>query len=494
MRAATIIGVLGVVTGAMTLGWSSSCLAQPAERVSDAPTMLKEAQRGVFKIWAKVDGGMQVGTGVLLDTEGRACTNLHVIAGCSGVEVQFMDRPDRVPAELLAIDASIDLALIRLPMTHGAIRGARPLTMRESEVSLGVEVWALGYPDAMSITASRGVVSALRKTSEFIGRLEGLSDLSPTCEWVQTDCVLNPGYSGGPLVDEDGKIVGINTWARTDQRSAYFALSIKHVKEMLKLAPTAPIPFESAGDRLPESSLPLQRPKNESRDLENLPRIEISRTGKAQDVMRTTTYLKQNHFCRGCMGTGIVRERVRTGTSHFGNLSKPIYSQRVSQCRTCDGRKYAEEKMLVGMLDRAMLALCKLAIDDPKRDKAISHATNCIAVAFDMSEKDLSAMLNSKAAIAIADRENDDAKSLFFVGRLEENTPTTNAGRLCTVTIGDIGQKIALIDPVVLDAEAGDKVIVGAQIVRRMNQDDEQSTAVLQGGFVIAAGRSSRVP
>jgi len=142
------------------------------------------------------------GTGFVVSADGEVLTNAHVVSGAGTVEVQLPGETSRRVADLVASDPRADIALVR-------IRNARGLPIaeigRSSELQVGQQVIAIGNALALAggPSVTTGIVSALERTVEGDGQvLENM---------IQTDAAINPGNSGGPLVDANGRVVGINT-------------------------------------------------------------------------------------------------------------------------------------------------------------------------------------------------------------------------------------------------------------------------------------------
>ncbi|MGH7162587.1 MAG: S1C family serine protease [Planctomycetota bacterium] len=145
--------------------------------------------------------GIAGGSAVLVTPDGHALTNSHVVRGALGLEVELGDGRTLI-ADLLGDDPATDLALLRV---------ASPANLPYAEladsnaVRVGDVAIAAGSPFGLARTVTLGIVSALGRTlrSEAEGRvIEGV---------IQTDAPLNPGNSGGPLLDAEGKVIGINT-------------------------------------------------------------------------------------------------------------------------------------------------------------------------------------------------------------------------------------------------------------------------------------------
>ena len=151
-------------------------------------------------------GGVASGSGFVLDREGSILTNAHVVEGAKDVTVTFGDN-DEVPAEVVGADLSSDLAVIEVdPDDVGELQ---PLVLADSEqVRVGDPTVAIGSPFGFESTVTTGIVSALQRqiTAPNGFQIDAV---------IQTDASINPGNSGGPLLDAQGRVIGINSQIAT---------------------------------------------------------------------------------------------------------------------------------------------------------------------------------------------------------------------------------------------------------------------------------------
>lgn len=141
------------------------------------------------------------GSGVIMDEEGYILTNFHVVEDAKGLRVQLDDGRD-VEAAVFGFDRATDLAVLKINADNlvAASWGDSDL------LDLGDLVWAMGSPFGLSRSITFGIVSAKHRSSS-----SGIVTASVYQEYLQTDVAVNPGNSGGPLVDLEGRVVGINT-------------------------------------------------------------------------------------------------------------------------------------------------------------------------------------------------------------------------------------------------------------------------------------------
>src|SRR5919197_2481840 len=156
---------------------------------------------------ASVRTGQGSGTGFLVDGNGTIVTNAHVVGDSKQVQVRFNDKGEYHDAQVLSVDASTDLAAVKVDASD--VEGIRPLQLADSDsAQVGDSVVAIGYPLGLDRTATAGIVSGLER------RIESPNGFSID-KVIQTDAAVNPGNSGGPLLNAKGQVIGVNSQIAT---------------------------------------------------------------------------------------------------------------------------------------------------------------------------------------------------------------------------------------------------------------------------------------
>ena len=223
--AALVIGALGAAIGVFAAGRIPAAVTDPAFELSPVAPAVSREPGSVADIAARVlpsvvslevrtgDFG-ETGSGVVIDGSGYILTNNHVISTAATdpsaeLTVIFDDgQQSRVPAIIVGRDPLTDLAVLKVDVTNATVAQLGD----SAALAVGDPVIAIGSPLGLAGTVTTGIVSAKDRPVRLQG---GGSDTDAVIDALQTDAAVNPGNSGGPLVDASGAVVGINTAIRT---------------------------------------------------------------------------------------------------------------------------------------------------------------------------------------------------------------------------------------------------------------------------------------
>ncbi|SKA82620.1 serine protease, S1-C subfamily, contains C-terminal PDZ domain [Paucidesulfovibrio gracilis DSM 16080] len=182
-------------------------------RTLDARTLYKQVQGSVVRVICDTGNAISEGTGFFVGDGSLVATNHHVVEGARSIDVETNDGETQHSLRLVYADRRQDLALIRVQHPGTA------LPLAETPPEVGQEVMTIGHPLGLENSISLGVVSGLRTQ-------EGVS-------LVQTTAAISHGNSGGPLLDEQGQVLGINTFYYDGGQNLNFAVAVTHLAGML---------------------------------------------------------------------------------------------------------------------------------------------------------------------------------------------------------------------------------------------------------------------
>ena len=243
--ALTMLAVLPIAAGGRSLAQEGKAEAPVGARLN-LGEIIERAGQGVVLVTVEGKTGEKLGfgSGFVVDPSGLVATNLHVINMAGKAQVQFRDGTKVEVKGLRGVDKKGDLAILELARMP---EKARPLPLGPRTLpAQGDVVTAIGHPNGLNFSATDGIVSAVRKNSDG-AEVKPEDDRS----WIQTNAAIAGGSSGGPLISDTGRVVGINTLVVAG-RGVAFAVHVSHLSDLLEQAArsaTKPLP----GD--PESEL-----------------------------------------------------------------------------------------------------------------------------------------------------------------------------------------------------------------------------------------------
>jgi S1-C subfamily serine protease len=245
-----VLGAVLIATDVIETGDSRTVVREQApisQPASDPAAMgggrtvqdiYREEGRGVAFIQAEGVSGSSVfgqeegtatGSGFVVDEDGTILTNAHVVDGADEVRVSFEEDGEAIDAELKGVDLDSDLAVLKIDPDEVEDLTVVPLG-DSSELEVGDPVVAIGNPFGLQRTVTTGIVSALQRQ---INAPSGFS----ISNVIQTDASINPGNSGGPLLDAQGRVIGINSQIQTGGGQGSvgigFAVPVNTAKDLL---------------------------------------------------------------------------------------------------------------------------------------------------------------------------------------------------------------------------------------------------------------------
>jgi putative serine protease PepD len=190
------------------VGSQTTASARPISANLDASQIYNASKNAVTYIVADTPEGQATGSGFVVSKDGLIVTNDHVVDGASQVQVKIGTSNQAQDATVVGADPSRDLALLKVDASN-----LPTLSLGDSSsVGVGDPTYAIGNPFGLDHTLTTGIVSALQRSLQA-------PDGATISGAIQTDAALNPGNSGGPLLDSSGKVIGVNSQIQTGSSS-----------------------------------------------------------------------------------------------------------------------------------------------------------------------------------------------------------------------------------------------------------------------------------
>lgn len=222
----------------------------PATPEPQKAQSLEQVLRAIVKFEVPLAGGaqMQYGSGFLVDPRGWIATNNHVLASATtAARATFADGTKHVLAGVVATAPQHDLAIVKLANPPSDLTildvGYEPIPR------LASQVYAFGHPYNADFSLSKGIVSRVLTTAELlpgsVPKVVAAMNAPKDLIWIQHDAKISPGNSGGPLLADDGRVIGVNTFVHTKAGFGY-ASHVRYLRQLLATASDQVTPLPPA--------------------------------------------------------------------------------------------------------------------------------------------------------------------------------------------------------------------------------------------------------
>ena len=212
--AARVARATGIIT---TLLVAAPCALQAQSRLADEAMIIRVAKQATPAVVSVTDPGVGLGSGVIIRSDGIIITNAHVVGTATRVDIGLADGR-RLTGQVLGRDPAVDIAVVRV-----ALSGLPTAPLGNSDqLEVGQTAIAIGNPIGLDRTVTTGIISAINRSPRGF-ELGGL---------IQTDAAINPGNSGGPLLDSQGRVIGINSAILQGTTGLGFAIPINLAQDI----------------------------------------------------------------------------------------------------------------------------------------------------------------------------------------------------------------------------------------------------------------------
>jgi|GEM_PF-6977235 len=489
-------------------------------------------------------------TVTVLDLAGHGVAMLHELIGATKVEARRAGFAEAIPARLTAIDAEHDLALVQLDLSNPLARAVvRFIEVAEDQPKKGDNVWALAptpapgsNPGSVAKPQAAGtagdsqlqamkVVKVAANTAELDRRTQAVLTHSSSTQWLEVDAVLDAARSGGPVVNERGRLVGIGTWVWVAKRKSSPVVSATHVKALLAAhggdASDAALGWEGLmklerGPVMRYTTFPRLSQRDEGtegrRDEVGIgsasfpsslspsvpPSISSVPSSLWLEVRRQVRLLEQNELCPVCKGEGLYYQRKQVGTSKSGGLAVPMYVSMPEVCPRCGGTGLNEGKVLEPLLERAARAAARVAASGEDDKEWVTTRDQLTGVLKKLGEEHyagLAKLTAGRVKTVLGGGPAQIGQPVVVVGTLLKKIHVPGAklpvagGGLPGVRLGDVKDKDAqrvLVGDAVYVGEGDERLalVTGELAGWVVYSEDEPAVAVVGRAWVVPLDQS----
>lgn len=476
-------------------------------KTESSADMVERVQRSIFRIVVARPDGTSTGTGFFIREDGLAVTNYHVVVLGLSAHAETTGG-EKFSLELVAVNEGLDLALVKALPSPGdepvvavtvkpALKPARPAE----------DVWAVGFPSP-GLTVTRGIVSAIRRAADQpedaqLRRL--FSRLDPSASLIQTDCTLNHGNSGGPLVNAQGEVVGVTTWVDPSKNQTFYATAIQHAVDFAAGDLSVPLTFARFSKNWPAprqpdptvphagSAAPTQAPRAvepgrpaevrpAALDLSGLDAAIPRRDGSSSRTRQAFIRLREGIKCPTCRGAGsvtIVRQVPATDMFGTGYLKK---TKAMGQCSECSGSGLASPHEITLLLEAAFEQLAQMRAEDSKRNEVVEFAVRVI------TEQVHALPGERRAALRIRPTPQgggESGRGVFVLGVYLGPAEAKGSNAPVHVFECDDGTQVCVADAIVARVRRGERASIGGALWGTSERGGRPVT-VLRFGLVLA--------
>lgn len=476
-------------------------------------TMLIKARKGVFPILIDTEGPtvFRKSYAFLVNDEGLAITQFHTLRNTAGAVALLPNTDEPVPVELWDAQPELDLALIKLPKDAVALAQMTVLPIEKKGPADGENVWVLGVSREDRPTITTGAIKEVVPHAQLSAELRRALPFEQLSHWIKTDAEIMAHSSGGPMINSEGKVVGIGVWvwpgvatsttttqtrsrdprygSRTTTTPVYMGLSGDHLWLMLAGRPEEPLTFERAKRMFYNTNVPHTR----------APQLELVGEDPPTILQRAANTFASAATCPLCDGAGEIeldpREVSKTlaaqqqneDNNNRNNQNQDEEDQpQTKECTRCKGNGFTRPESLLKLGYNVVSALTKTDPMHKDTHRTYVHLQTKLTETLTNNPHRLAQPLNTEAAKHLNRYNPSIGSPILFLGAVDEVDVLKNqTGAPLVMSLGDFEPRVFVTGSVVEARTLGNVVFVGGLLSGFVADDAGRLIPVIEGGFVV---------
>ncbi len=478
-------------------------------------TMLIKARRGVFPILVDTENPTVYRRtyAFLVNDEGLAITQFHTLRNTAGAQALLPNIDEPVPVELWDAQPELDLALIKLPKEAVAQAKLNVLPVEKKGPTEGDSIWVLGVSREDRPTVTTGVIQTIKPHAQLSAELRRALPFEQLSHWVQTDAVIMAHSSGGPMINSEGKVVGMAVWvwpgvatsttttqtqsrdpryrSRTTTSPAYMGLSGDHLWLMLAGRPDEPLTFERAKRMFYNTNAPHTR----------APQLELIGDEPPTILQRAANTFATAATCPLCDGAGEVKldprevskllaaqqqQNENNNNNRNNRNDDQEETPQTKECARCKGNGFTRPEALLKLGYNVVSALTKTDPMHKDTHRTYVHLETKLVETLTNNPHRLAHPLNTEARKHLNRYNPSIGSPILFMGAVDEvDVLKDQAGAPLVMSLGDFEPRVFVTGSVVQARTLGSVVFVGGLLSGFVADDAGRLIPVIEGGFVV---------
>ncbi len=436
--------------------------------------VLQRARQGMVRlsIETTMPGVSLFARGMAIDSSGTIITRAHPLQHAQSIKAVFaLDQT--VNVHVIGLDAASDLAVLQLDPTVTAWRQAiTPLETAATPPPPGTTLWQVGLSATGQFTLTQTSVLQMRLSERLPQAVQQQVVAKAGASWIITDAPVTNTAAGGPLLDNQGKFIGINIWLWPNQLKGGMASYHANWSTPQPATSTQVFTLDAVRSALANTTPPHT----------TFPQLISHAPQDVRRLQRLVNLANEKSPCPQCKGEGEFNVRVRVGYETGGAFRTPVYEEQAKPCRRCDGSGLNHPRVVSKLL-------ADVAAEHTGHDPANTinhHAQTTLDAIGKRRTPQLMSLLNKQMDQGIKKKSLKVGQPFAIVGWMEKLKMPGKQDDVPIIVLTDRGAERIVFAPAAAGSNRSKTVLAGGRLAGYVVNASNQPVPVIERSFIVA--------